>query len=338
MLPLLALLLTASPELEEGRVQFSALKYAAAVQSLTKAAANASAPVAERVEANDLLARAHLALGHAPQAQAAYEALLALDPMAEEPKAAPKVVAAFRRAKEAKFPRDFVQLVRRPRGADVVEVEVVNPWRTSLQLELVEATTGAFAARPMPLERNVALATLTPGCRFYVRAVTADGRTLARLGSETEALAGPPAPAPPVAVAVAPPVKQEPVPPPPPPSVTPDAPKKEASPLDAILNPRLVPLAPGIAPMVKSSKLRAALGWSLIAVGALAVIGGAIVLGLGVSDTNQAAGWPLNGISFDDYNSLKRSGETKTVIGAALLGGGALFGVAGGVLVGTAGD
>ncbi|MDP1921213.1 MAG: hypothetical protein Q8L14_33540 [Myxococcales bacterium] len=146
----LALVLTVSPELDEGRLQMSGLRYKAAVPTLSKVAASTQLPVAERIEANELLARAHLAMGDTTKAEAAYDAMLTLDPMAAEPRGAPKLVAAFLRAKERRCPRGTVLLERRPRAADVVEVHVINPWRTELTLQLMTATTGAFSPTTMP--------------------------------------------------------------------------------------------------------------------------------------------------------------------------------------------
>lgn len=339
----LALLLAVSPELEDGRLQMSALRYKAAVTTLSKVAADAQRPAAERVEANELLARAHLALGNTAKAEAAYEALLTLDPMTETPKAAPKVVAAFERAKAKRFPPGTVLLERRARSVDVIEVQVINPWRLALTVEVMTATTGSFEAKALALdEKALGVSTLTPGSRYFVRAVGADGKVLAQAGSALEPFAGPPAPPAPAPVAaqvapVATTTSTSSSSPPPLPSperapvadttprpttTTPRA--KSGTVLDDVLGPRVLP--------VKANLGRVA-GWVLLAGGiVLALVGGAGVA-WGQLDLDRARQPTLYALDPDDVIQLRQSGEDKTLYGGIGIGVGVVAAIAGGILL-----
>ncbi|MBL8924371.1 MAG: bacterial transcriptional activator domain-containing protein [Myxococcaceae bacterium] len=331
-----ALLLSASPELEEGRLHMAALRYKAAVTSLSKVADHAQAPVAERLEANDLLARAHLALGSAAKAEQAYEALLALDPMAEEPKAAPKVVAAFRRAKERRFPRDTVLLERRARSVELVEVRVVNPWRLTVHAELMVATGETFSPRRIELdEKLVGIATLVPGSRYYLRCVNAEGKVLASVGSALEPFAGPPAtPPPPPVVTVTTadaPTKEQ-----PPPLPTSDrapvattTPRQSRGVLDPVLNPQVLPIS-------RSMPLGRVAGWALLVGGVVLALAGGGVIAWGLFDIDRANRW----IEYDDLdpisaNRLKREAEARVLFGGIGAGVGAVAAIIGSVLLGV---
>lgn len=332
-----ALLLSASPELEEGRLHMAALRYKAAVTSLSKVADHAQAPVAERLEANDLLARAHLALGSAAKAEQAYEALLALDPMADEPKAAPKVVAAFRRAKERRFPPNTVLLERRARSAELVEVRVINPWRLAVQAELMVATTEAFTPRRIELdEKLVGIATLVPGSRYYLRCVNTEGKVLGAIGSELEPFAGPPAAplTPPVVVTVttADAPTKEPAPTLPSPdraAIATTTPRASRGVLDQVLNPQVVPLS-------RSMPLSRVAGWALLVGGVVLALAGGGVIAWGLFDIDRANRW----IEYEDLdpisaNRLKREGETRVLFGGIGAGVGAVAAIIGGVLLGV---
>lgn len=321
----LALVLTVSPELDEARLQMSGLRYKAAVPTLSKVAASTQLPVAERIEANELLARAHLAMGDTTKAEAAYDAMLTLDPMAAEPQGAPKLVAAFRRAKERRFPRDTVLLERRPRAVDVVEVQVINPWKTVLTLQLMTATTGAFSPTTMPPDdRQVAVATLTPGSRFYVRAIAANGAVLAQVGSELEPFAGPPAPAP------SPPVNAPPALPSaerPAIATTPTSPRpKSGTVLDEVLNRRELPV-------IKPALVGRIAGWVLLGAGILVALAGGGTVGWGLLDLDRTRRPDEFGLTPDDVMELRRLGEDKVLFGGIGIGVGAVAAIVGGVLL-----
>lgn len=323
----LALVLTVSPELDEARLQMSALRYKAAVPALSKVAASTQLPVTERIEANELLARAHLAMGDTTKAEAAYDAMLTLEPMAAEPQGAPKLVAAFRRAKERRFPRGTVLLERRPRTADVVEVQVINPWRSALTLQLMTATTGAFSPTTMPLDdRQVAVATLTPGSRFYVRATGADGAVLAQVGSELDPFAGPPAPAtepsPSVNGPPALPSAERPAV-----ATTPTSPRaKSGTLLDEVLSPRVLPI-------VKPALLGRIGGWVLLSAGILVALAGGATVGWGLLDLDRTRRPAEFGLSPKDVIELRMLGEDKVLFGGVGIGVGAVVAIVGGILL-----
>lgn len=301
----------ASPELEDGRVAFARLKYAQAVETLRPLTEKADAPAAERAEAFELIARASLALGKKPQAVAAFEGYLQFEPMAEDPQGSPKVRAAFLEAKKARFPPGYVELQRRPSGNDVLEVDVVNPWRTPLTLELWQATTGDFEKRELAVEQHRALAALAPGSRAYVKAVAADGKVLAVLASAGAPIEGPPAPVvePPVAVATLPA----------------DAPRVE---------PTLTPNETLPPPKVKTgSGGKRLAGWVTLGVGALLAAVGAGLMGWGASDKSCANNFPFCTSSLTEVSSLGSSGDTKLLIGGIGLGVGVATAAVGGALL-----
>lgn len=309
----------ASPELEDGRVAFARLKYAQAVEALRPLTEKADAPEAERAEAFELIARASLALGKKPQAVAAFEGYLQLQPMAEDPQGSPKVRAAFLEAKKARFPPGYVELQRRPSGNDVLELDVVNPWRTPLTLELWQATTGDFEKRELAVEQHRALTALAPGSRSYVKAVSADGKVLAALGSAGAPIEGPPAPVvePPQVVAATLPA---------------DAPRVEPT-----LSPKET-LPPPPPPEVKTgSGGKRIAGWVTLGVGVLLMAVSAGVMGWGASDKSCASNFPFCTSSLSDVSSLESSGNTKLLIGGIGLGVGVATAAVGGALL-TFGD
>ena len=300
----------ASPELEDGRVAFARLKYQQAVEALRPLTQNADAPAEERAEAFELTARASLALGKKPQAVAAFEGYLQLKPMADDPQGSPKVRAAFLEAKKARFPPGFVELQRRPSGNEVLELDVVNPWRVSLTLELWEATTGDFAKRELAVEQHRALTALAPGSRAYVKAVGADGKTLAALASAAQPIEGPPAPVvEPKVVAVAPPA---------------DAPKVEPT-----LTPKETLPPPPPPPEVKSGGGKRVGGWVALGVGVLLIAVSAGIMAWGASDKSCASNFPFCTSSLTEVSSLESSGNTKLLIGGIGLGLGGATALAG---------
>ena len=288
----LLLLLGSSPELDAGRVAFSAMRYQEAVEALGHAKDDASLPVAERVEALDLLARAHLALGRPDQARLAWDGLLALNPMAPEPTGAPKVRASFRQAKAARFAPHFLELSRRPSSEDVLELELVNPWGLEVKVELWEATAAHdFEKRALPVTEHRVVSSLAPGSRFYLRAVAPDGQVLSTLGAPTSPLLGPPELVSDRPLAVA---------------------ERSSPPLVVVPATSATSLPP-----TGGFGLRRWVGVGLGVVGLVAAIVGVVVLFAGIDEVNRGEGWPLNGLSMDESDRLSQTGLTKEVGGSA---------------------
>lgn len=291
-------LLGASPELEDGRAAFSALKYEKAVEKLRRAADDASLPAADRAEALDLLARAHLALGQTEKAHAAWDALLTLNPMAPDPQGSPKVRTSFKQAKEAKFPPRYLQVTRAPSDGDVVALELVNPWALPVKVELWEAAPGRdFEKRgEVSLDGTRGVTSLRPGRRSYVRVVGADGVLLASLGSPAEALEGPPSPAP--LVRDAPTQRPATTPRPPPGRAVVPVPTREPQPVGL------------------SGKKIGGIVVGSIAIAAL--VAALQLLPVGIEQKVKADGWPTNGIDFATYQLYDKQWEGLTIAGGVL--------------------
>jgi len=314
---LVTLIVSASPELEDGRAAVSRLEYQKAIAALSKVTSSAS-PSTEKAEAYGLLARSYLALGKAAEAQAAFEGQLTEEPMANEPSGAPKVKQAFLKAKRARYPPTFVQLHRRPSAPEVLEVEVVNPWRLPLAIELSSWTEAAQpVTRPILLDGNRFVVALAGGTKSAVRVLGSDGVVLATLGSPEAPINGPP-----LAVVVSPPEpKRTEVAAP---SPSPDAPT--STPLTP--NEALVPVSKGVSAAVGGLAGNRPLAWTLAGVGAAATIAGLIVMVLGFSDISSAE----DIIDFTESDRLKRQGELKTMLGG-VIGGAGLVSLGAGVLL-----
>jgi tetratricopeptide (TPR) repeat protein len=313
---LVTLIVSASPELEDGRAAVSRLEYQKAIIALTKVTSAAS-PSAERAEAYSLLARSYLALGRADEAQAAFEGQLTEEPMAEEPAGAPKVKQAFLKAKRARYAPTFVQLRRRPSESDVLEVEVVNPWRLTLTIDLSSWTDPAQPTRrPVLLDGSRFVVGLAAGTKSAVRVLGSDGVVLASLGSLQAPIEGPPP-----AVVVAPPPAPKPTEVAP--SQKPDAPR--STPLTP--NEALVPVSKGVSAAAGLAGNRP-LAWTLAGVGAAATIAGLIVMVLGFSDISSAEDLA----DFTESDRLKRQGELKTMLGG-VIGGVGLVSLGAGVVL-----
>ena len=123
-----AALAAANPYLEQGRAEFKALDFERSLGALSLATEVKEQTSAERHESYDLLAQALLALGRTREAEETYQRLLAQEPMAPEPRASPKVAAAFLAAKERLYPRPSVTLRRQPAPPERLLVEVRDPW------------------------------------------------------------------------------------------------------------------------------------------------------------------------------------------------------------------
>ena len=303
---LLISLLLSHPDLDEGRVAFSSMKYRAALPALTRVTQDPAAGEGEVQEALVLLARAQLALKAPEAAQAAFEALLRRAPMSEEPAGNPALRAAFQQAKAAVFPPGTVRLVRRPSGEDTLLVDVVNPWRLPLVAtwQQVEPTV---ASKPLLLEKQQLVASLAPGTSGYLE-LSKDGRVVAALGSRAEPLKGPPAP-------VA------------------DAPKTEVAPtltpVATAPGPVLTPPPPP-APVPASRKV---VGWTLIGVGVASVAAGAGVIAWGAADRKTGEGFPFTVMDLTEAQNLIIGGDTKMVAGGIVGGVGLTSAVIGAIVL-----
>jgi tetratricopeptide (TPR) repeat protein len=212
---LLALLVTANPALDEGRVLYQQLNYEQALVKL-KAAAEAADSTAERREAYDLLARTWAALGDVKQAESTYTQLLAKDPLAPAPaEAAPKIRAAYNSAKSALFPPGTVRLTRVASPANKLKLQLFDPWSAVHKLELHEVDAGKEKTKTHEVKPAVEIALGATTEQAWVFALSNSGEVLASLGSKSKPLrfahAGAPAPPP--------------APPAPPLVTAPDAPK-----------------------------------------------------------------------------------------------------------------
>lgn len=298
---LLVSLLVTHPDLDEGRVAVSALKYRAAVAPLTRVTSDAAASDAEVVEAYALLAKTQLALQKPDLAQAAYEGLLRRAPMWPDPEGSPALRAAFQKAKTALFPPRTVRLSRKPSGSDTLVVEVVNPWRLALTASWLSVDG---PPRALGVDEHRVVTALAPGSAGWLE-LSSEGQVVAALGSRAEPLMGPPAVA------------------------QPDAPKK-----DVVLVPeaKVEPVSLPPPPPPAGVPTRRVVGWTLVGVGAAATLAGGITLGTGAADKDFAARWPLNGLSLPDNNALEASAEARVVAGP-IIGGVGLAALIGGVVV-----
>lgn len=308
---LLVSLLLTHPDLDEGRVAVSAMKYRAAVPALTRVTQDAAASDAEVAEAFSLLAKAQLALKKPELAQAAYEGLLQRAPMAADPEGSPALRAAFQKAKTALFPPRTVRLVRKASGAESLVVEVINPWRVALTASWLSVRPEA-PARALPLEEGRVVTALAPGTAGWLE-VSADGAVLAALGSRAQPLEGPPAP---VVAAVEPPKPA-------------DAPKSEPA-----LTPRekAEPDVRPPAPLPAVSTSRRVLGWTLVGLGVAATATGIGLYFGGVSDSYRGANWALLDLTFEEGVLLRERGPVLQQVGP-ITGGVGLAAVITGVII-----
>ncbi|MFO0599713.1 MAG: tetratricopeptide repeat protein [Myxococcaceae bacterium] len=309
---LLVALLLAHPDLDEGRVAVAALKYRAAVPALQRVTRDPAASESDVAEAWLLLGRSQFALQKPDLAQAAFEALLQLRPLQEEPTGSPALRAVFNKAKSAVFPPKVVRLKRRASPEDALVVEILNPWRLPLVVSWHPVPGAADTApRALTIDDDRVMMALVPGAAGWVH-VESNGEVLAELGSAAAPIRGP---APPE-VAVAPP---------PPPPVR-----------DA---PRAVELAPSApAPTVlppeprKVDGTRRALGWTLAGVGlATTAVGVGLAAG-GTGDLARANNWVFEGITLDEANRLEAQGRPLQV-GGFIVGGLGLTALISGIVI-----
>lgn len=197
-----ALLLGANPYLEEGRAHFEAVRYQAAEARLRLACQVPTSTREERREAFDLLARALLAQGRQEEAELAYAQLLTADPAAPAPsEAAPKVKAAFQRAKAQVYPPGFVGLTALPSPEGQLRVSVVDPWLLVEALVLVEAgRDGALKESELAVREGKAAALLPTAqpegeARWHVEARDRAAKVVGRLEPAAAPRVLPPPPA-----------------------------------------------------------------------------------------------------------------------------------------------
>ena len=296
-------LLLGHPDLDEGRVAFSSMKYRAAVPALTRVTQDAAAADAEVQEALTLLARSQLALKAPEAAQAAFEALLRRAPMAEEPAGSPALRALFQQAKTAVFPAGTVRLTRRASGEDTLVVDVINPWRLAL-VATWHQVRPADSSRALPLQGTQVVASLPPGTAGYLE-LTKEGQVVAALGSRVEPIVGPPA-------AVS------------------DAPKAEPTLTPVAVAPVLMTPPPAPAPASPSRKIA---GWTLIGVGLAATATGAGVIGWGADERRRGDGFPFTTTDLFESQALKASGDGKLAAGGVVGGVGLISIVIGTILL-----
>jgi hypothetical protein len=322
---LAAVLVTVTPELEEGRAAFSSLKYQQAITALTTVTTTTGATSQEKAEAFGLIARSWLALGKTANAQTAFEGQLTEDPMAEEPPGAPKVKQAFLAAKRARFPAGYVQLVQRPSTEGSLVLDVVNPWRAPLLVLAWEATTADYVKKVVTLDGNRAVLALQRGSRTWVEVVSPDGKRLASFASAAEPVAGPKVE---VVVIAREPEKKE------PPRDAPVETKK--TPVDAPPPPPIVvTTSQGMAP------LRVA-GFVIAGVGLVAAIVGGVLAGIGSSTWangkamyDKGDGFPFTVMDLTEAERLKAEGTRLMTEGSQTTTlGGITAGAGGAVLVG----
>lgn len=301
---LLVSLLLTHPDLDEGRVAFSAMKYRAAVPALTRVTQDATAADAEVQEALTLLARSHLALKSMDAARAAFEALLRRSPMADEPAGSPALRALFQQARAAVFPPGTVRLARRQSGEDTLLVDVVNPWGLALVATWHQVRPIA-ASRVLTFQGNQLVSSLPVGTEGYLE-LTKDGQVVAALGSRAEPILGPAGPMPPS-----------------------DAPKTEVA-LTPVAAP--TPALTPPAPLQPVSASRRVAGWTLVGAGIATVAAGAGVIAWGSDDRRRGDGFPFTTQDLIEAEALKVSGDTK-MVGGGIVGGVGLTSVIIGVIV-----
>lgn len=196
-----ALVAGAGSEMEQARAHYEALRFGAA-EKLLRETLERPAPVEERRELLDLLARCVAAAGRLDEAETVYAQMVDEDPHAPGPEdAAPKLRQAFQRAKKRRYPPDHVRLSSSPAGPLTFEVRVEDPWGRVAQLVLLEAQgEGAFVERAVRMDHHRARVVLTAPksapLRWYLEARAPDQQVVATLASaEAPAVVDVPAPA-----------------------------------------------------------------------------------------------------------------------------------------------
>jgi len=180
VLPLLVLVLTANPYLDEGQALFDRMLYEKAVAKLRRATEVNASSQAERRRSHDLLARSLVALGQNEEARRTFVALLASDAAAPLPAdASPSIRKLFLEAKEQLYPKGRARLRRVPAPEPRLNVELVDPWELVARVEVRTEPSGTVTLEPAPL-----LVTDVPeGTRSAtVLALSASNETVGALG------------------------------------------------------------------------------------------------------------------------------------------------------------
>ncbi len=174
----------AHPYLDEGQRLYEAQSWAPAAARLTMAADVPELSRAERRLAVGLLARCHLALGNAEQAQEAFAKLLSRDPSAPAPEGAPKLREVYARAKQRLYPPDYVRLEALAAPPGQLWIALVDPWAQVHQVRLFQAgASAAYTESAFEPAEDHYSAPLEPGAeRYFVRAESRAGAPLAVLG------------------------------------------------------------------------------------------------------------------------------------------------------------
>lgn len=162
-----ALVLCINPYLVEGRKHYDTLEFDAAARSFAVAVEQSDLTNDERRSAFDLWAQALIALNRRDEAEKVFVRWLKSDPYAPTPKAAPKIVDAFLRARQLAWPKPAVKWSRLDDGADQsVRVELFDPWSLTSRVRWLESDDGALSERPTPpLEAHVLTVQPSAGSR-----------------------------------------------------------------------------------------------------------------------------------------------------------------------------
>jgi hypothetical protein len=189
---------TSNPWLEKARAAYSKLDCDAVLSDLAQARQVPTDDAATKLSIFDLEGRCHVALGHAADAEAAFTQMLGIDAQAElDPALSPKIRDAFKRAKLKLFPEDYVAFKELAPAPELIRVELVDPWHRvrSVVLGRWREAEQRFVEQTLTPRDNVYLAQVK-GHDFYLEARTANGDSVARIGSKDVPAAAPIAAAP----------------------------------------------------------------------------------------------------------------------------------------------
>lgn len=160
------LFLCGNPYLAEGRKHYDTLEFDAAARSFAVAVDQTELTLDEKRSAFELWAQALLALNRRDEAEKVFVRWLKEDPYAPTPKAAPKVVDAFLRARQLAWPKPAVKWSRLDDREGSVRMELFDPWSLTARVRWLEAGEGGLTERPSPpLEAHVLSVQPTPGTR-----------------------------------------------------------------------------------------------------------------------------------------------------------------------------
>lgn len=172
--------LAANPYLTEGRRHFANLEFEAAAAALVVAIEQPGLTQDERREGFDLYAQSLLASGRTDAAEKAYTRLLVDDAYAPAPRAAPKVIECFTRAKRLAWPPPAVTLTHR---LEPLVVTVFDPWSAVKRVRWFQALGEGLVegAPPTLVERRFQLSAAANAHRVLIDALGTDDVLLAHL-------------------------------------------------------------------------------------------------------------------------------------------------------------